>query len=292
MNAPQTISVIVCTRDRPALAFDTVDSIVAGDLVPDEIVVVDQSRYADPRLAARGEPVHYVWTQSRGLCRARNLGLSHSRGGVIAFSDDDVRVDRGWLRALVGAIGTPEDRVVAAGQVIPAPPERAGAFAASYYVDDTPVVYSGRIARDPLGGGNMAIHRDAFEAVGTFDERIGAGARYPAADDNDFGLRLLEAGFRIVYVPEAIVYHRAWRSRWQYPVIRWRYGRGKGGFYGKHLLLSDRHIQRRLARDLGVRLRRLPRNAVRDPRQALGDVVYTTGVLTGLAQWYALDRKK
>jgi GT2 family glycosyltransferase len=291
MTEAPTVSVIVCTRDRPALVHDTVESILRGDTTPTEIVVVDQSRYADPRLAERGEPVRYVWSQTRGLCRARNIGLERASGDVIAFSDDDVLVDRGWLRALLDAIGVEQDRMVAAGQVIPAAPERPGGFASSYYVDDQPEVYSGRIPRDPLGGGNMAAHRSAFAAVGGFDERLGAGARYPAADDNDFGLRLLEAGFRIAYVPQAIVRHRAWRSRWNYPVVRWRYGRGKGGFYGKHLMLSDHHIQRRLRRDVGHRLRRLPRNVVRDPRLAVGDVAYTAGVVTALVQWLALERK-
>jgi len=284
------VSVIVCTRDRPGLAYDTVESILAGELTPAEIVIVDQSRYPDPRLANRGAPLQYVWTQTRGLCRARNIGVERARGSVIAFSDDDVFVDRGWLHALVGAIGEQDDRTVAAGQVIPAAPERPGAFAASYYVDDQPVVYSGRIARDPLGGGNMAIHRSAIESVGGFDERLGAGGRYPAADDNDFGLRLLEAGFRIAYVPAAIVRHRAWRPRWNYPVVRWRYGRGKGGFYGKHLMLGDHHIQRRLRRDVGHRLRRLPRNVVRDPRLAVGDLAYTAGVVSALAQWLIVER--
>jgi GT2 family glycosyltransferase len=286
-----TISVIVCTRDRPALAHDTVESILGGELVPDEIVVVDQSRYADPRLAAQPSPMRYSWTQTRGLSLARNLGVARAAGDVIAFSDDDMFVDRGWLRALVTAIGEPDERLAAAGQVIPATPDYTGAFASSSYVDDMPVVYSGRIERDPLPGGNMAIHRSAFEVVGGFDERLGAGAPFPSADDNDFGLRLLEAGFRIVYVPTAIVHHRAWRSRWQYPTVRWRYGRGKGGFYGKHLMLSERHIQRRLTGDIGRRLRHLPRNVVRNPRQAVGDVAYTAGVVTGLVRWYARERK-
>jgi hypothetical protein len=56
-------------------------------------------------------------------------------------------------------------------------------------------------------------------------------------------------------------------------------------------MLSDHHIQRRLRRDVGHRLRRLPRNVVRDPRLAVGDVAYTAGVVTALVQWLALERK-
>lgn len=293
MTEPPSVSVVVCTRDRPLLLLDTIASILEGDTKPAEIVVVDQSRARDPKIEEHAnQSVVYISCPGRGLTQARNIGLARARGRVIAFSDDDVRVDPKWLGSLVAAIGAEEERLVAAGQVIPAPPERPGAFTSSYYIDDTPATYTGRIERDPLGGGNMAMYRSGFDVVGLFDERLGAGGRYPAADDNDFGLRLLEAGFSIVYVPEAIVYHRAWRSRWRYPVVRWRYGRGKGGFYGKHLGLSERHIQRRLARDVGRRLRHLPQNALRNPRQAVGDLAYIGGLASALAQWLVTERRR
>jgi len=290
MSLKPTVSVIVCTRERPRLLHDTIESILDGDLQPIELLVVDQSRRPDPVFGSGDKRIKYVWTQTRGLSRARNIGIGAARANVVAFSDDDVLVHPSWLAALVTALGAEEERVVSAGQVVPAPPERRGAFTASHYVDDRPATYVGRIDRDPLGGGNMATYRSAFDLVGLFDERLGAGGRYPAADDNDFGLRLLEAGFCIAYVPEAIVYHRAWRSRWRYPLVRWRYGRGKGGFYGKHLGLSDRHVQRRLARDVGHRVRRLPRNLLREPRQAVGDLAYLAGVATALMQWLITER--
>jgi GT2 family glycosyltransferase len=265
---------------------DAVASVLAGVLVPDEIVVVDQSREPHAALIANGgAPVRYVYSPTRGLCRARNLAVREARGDLLAFIDDDATADPGWLAALVDAAGAEDERLVAGGQVVPASPERAGAFVASEYVDHRSAVYQGRIDRDPLGGGNMAAYRSAFATVGLFDERLGAGARYPAADDNDIGLRLLEAGYRIVYVPEATIYHRAWRRRWSYPALRWRYGRGKGGFYAKHRALGDGHIRRRLRRDVGHRLRRLPLLALRQPRRAVGDVAYVAGVVAGYGSW-------
>ena len=197
-----------------------------------------------------------------------------------------------WLRELVVALGEESERVAVAGQVLPGVPERPGAFTTSWYADDEAKSYSGRIDKDPLGGGNMAIHRSAFVTIGEFDRRLGPGARYPAAEDNDLGLRLLEAGYRIVYAPGAVVEHRAWRPRSFYPVVRWRYGRGKGGFYGKHLALEDRHIKRRLTRDVTHRLRRLPRSILREPRQALGDLAYVSGICVGLTQWLVSERER
>ena len=97
-------------------------------------------------------------------------------------------------------------------------------FAPSTKVDTAPAVYHGRLHEDVLYTGNMAMDRSAARAVGVFDERLGPGTSFPSAEDNDFGFRLLEAGYRIVYVPEALLYHRAWRSERDYVRLRWSYG--------------------------------------------------------------------
>jgi GT2 family glycosyltransferase len=134
----------------------------------------------------------------------------------------------------------------------------------------------------------MAAYRSALATVGAFDERLGPGSRFPAAEDNDLGFRLLEAGFRIIYEPRAIVYHRAWRPRRDYLKVRWLYGRGKGGFYGKHRDRPDRHITRRARHDVGHRLRRLPARVLREPLGAAGDLLYIAGVCRGWWEWSRL----
>ena len=174
---------------------------------------------------------------------------------------------------------------MATGRVVAGEPERAGAFVPSTAEELLRAEYRGRIDRDVLAGGNVALWRAALDEVGPWDERLGAGAPYPAADDNDLGFRLLEAGYRIVYVPGALLYHRAWRPRWAYPAVRWRYGRGKGGFYMKHARGADGHIRTRLRRDVSHRLRRLPRSVVHDPRLAAGDVAYLGGLFAGIVRW-------
>jgi GT2 family glycosyltransferase len=121
--------------------------------------------------------------------------------------------------------------------------------------------------------------------VGGFDARLGAGSRFPAADDNDLGFRLLKAGYEIVYAPQAVVYHRAWRPASEYLVMRWRYGRGKGGFYAKHLPTEPRYMLGRIACDVGRRALGFFGRLRRDPRGAAGDVVYSLGVMVGVIQW-------
>ena len=288
-------SIVIATRDRPALLVDTVRSILAGTHVPEEIVIVDQSRRIDATVGTlvddRPEVLTLVRVGGAGLTRARNAGAARARHDALVFVDDDMHADPKWLASLLGGLGGPDDRDVVTGRVVAGAPERPGAFVPSTAHELLRAEYRGRIDRDVLAGGNAALWRAALDEVGPWDERLGAGARFPAADDNDLGFRLLEAGYRIVYLPEALLYHRAWRPRWEYPLVRWRYGRGKAGFYMKHAAAGDGHIRRRLRRDVGHRIRRLPRSVVRDPRLATGDLAYLGGLLAGSAQWMLWERR-
>jgi hypothetical protein len=67
--------------------------------------------------------------------------------------------------------------------------------------------------------------------------------------------------------------------------MRWRYGRGKGGFYAKHLRSSARYMLGRIGCDLGKRAAAFPRRLQKDRRGAAGDVVYSWGVVIGVVQW-------
>lgn len=288
-------SVVIATRGRPALVLDTVRSILAGTHVPEEIVIVDQSPSVDHALGAlageRPDVLTLVRSHDAGLTRARNAGVAHARNDVLVFVDDDMTADPRWLPSLLAGLGAPAEREVVTGRVVAGEPERPGAFVPSTAHELLRAEYSGRIDRDVLAGGNVALWRAALDEVGPWDERLGAGSRYPAADDNDLGFRLLEAGYRIVYLPDALLYHRAWRPRWAYPAVRWRYGRGKAGFYMKHARAAGGHIRKRLRRDVGHRLRRLPRSLLSDPRRAAGDLAYLGGLCAGMFDWLISERR-
>ena len=142
------------------------------------------------------------------------------------------------------------------GRAVGGQPESPGAFAPSLHLDPRPTVYRGRPGRDVLLPMNMALFRIAFAEVGGFDERLGVGTRFPSSEDNDFGFRLLEAGFDIVYDPEVFVVHRAWRRPEALLPLRWAYGRGQGAYYIKYWSLRDRYMLRRLGWDVGRHLKR------------------------------------
>ena len=282
-------SVVIPSRNRPDFLLAAVGSVLAGDVLPAEIVVVDQSDTPHEGLAGMGVvhgcTVHYLHTAPRGVSRARNAGLQAATQPVVVFTDDDVLVDRAWLGALVGAVGGPESRDVATGRVLATESEVPGAFAPALVGSEEPAVYQGRLRRDVLEAGNMAAARRVIAQLGGFDERLGPGTAFPAGEDNDMGLRLLAAGCRIHYVPGAVIHHRAWRGPREYLPLRWHYGIGQGAYYGKHLSLRDRYMLGRLARLLRHHLWLSLRRAPREPKPALGHFVYVAGVLTGVLRW-------
>lgn len=298
MNKPHghpPVSLIIASRNRPDLLWATVASVLQGDERPAEIIVVDQSDtpHGPPATLSSNSTceVHYLWTESVGSSRSRNAGIAAAKYDLLALIDDDMFVAPTWFGSLIQALIDAQPRAVVTGRVLPAEPELPGGFAPSTKLDEAPVVYVGRVGGDILYTGNMAMFRSAVDEVGTFDTRLGPGTRFPAAEDNDFGFRLLEAGHSIIYAPEAVVYHRAARGERDYLRLRWNYGRGQGGFYAKHLSLRDRFMLGRMSRDLLRRVYRAARRAWRQPRRAYGDAIYILGVLAGAGQWILTQRR-
>lgn len=281
-------SLVICTRGRPQLLTDTLVSVFEGTRLPTEVVVIDQSESRHPGLpsppAGRSCDVRYHHTDSRGLSHARNEAVAAARHELMVFTDDDVRVEPNWLETLLDHVRAAGPDVVFTGRVMPAGDGSAHGFVPSIKTDLEREVYRGRVGADVIYPHNMALHRSLLDRVGAFDPRLGAGARFAASEDNDFCHRVLEAGYEIRYVPDAVVHHRAWRSRREYLPLRWSYGRGQGAYYVKHLDPRDGYMARRLLYDARQRIARAFLRW-RTPLGSLGELTYLAGLLTGAAEW-------
>ena len=288
-------SLVICSRNRPKLLLETVESVLQGQEVPTELIIIDQSDVSHPTLETfttnRPCEVRYLWTCSVGVGRARNAGITAAQYEILAFTDDDMSATPAWFGSLVRALLEAGRRAVVTGQVLPGDMEVPGSFVPSTKSHEALVVYEGRVGKDVLWTGNMALYRSAVETVGFFDERLGPGSRFPASEDNDFGFRLLEAGYHIVYMPEAILYHRAWRSKHDYLPLRWNYGRGQGAYYAKYLSLRDHYILRRMCWHMLSSMFRFVRRLPCQRRLAYGDAVFVLGMLSGAVQWLLTQRR-
>ncbi|HEU5182764.1 MAG TPA: glycosyltransferase [Candidatus Polarisedimenticolia bacterium] len=289
----RSISVLICTRDRSAMLEECLRSVLACAPGATEIVVVDQSADETTRLAVCRQqggkvPVRYLRSRGKGLSHAKNQGIADCTSDIVAFTDDDCRVDAGWLGAITGPIAAGTAGAVA-GRTLPEPGSDGGEETRSMYAPPQARSFSARTHPWRVGGGgNFAVLREAMRRVGPFDERFGPGAPLESAEDMDMVHRLLRAGFRIVYVPEAVVQHRSWRAPVENRRLARRYGVGAGGYFAKHFVAGDLISGWRFVQRAGVRSLSLASGALRgDGRKMEEQLEYLKGLFQGGARYFA-----
>ncbi|MDQ3714847.1 MAG: glycosyltransferase [Actinomycetota bacterium] len=216
------VSVIVCTRDRPEQLRRALAAVKALRPAPDQVLVVDNaSASSATREVVDSYPeVGYVHEPRPGLSVARNRGLRETSGEVVAFTDDDAEVRPNWLAGLLAGFDAPEVMAVT-GLVLPAALDtegqllfenHLGGFGQGYrrQLFDSAFYRGMRRYGVPVwrigAGASMAVRRQAFDLVGGFDERLGAGAA-GCSEDSEFWYRLLAQGWHCRYEPAAVAVH-------------------------------------------------------------------------------------
>ncbi|HKK31603.1 MAG TPA: glycosyltransferase [Alphaproteobacteria bacterium] len=167
-----------------------------------EILVVDNGSAISPESICSSVPgVRLVIEPEPGPGPARNRGIAEAKGDILAFTDSDCRVDRGWLAAILDAFRDPEVSV-AGGDII----VKYADPSAPTLIEPYERVYSFRnrsyIRKGFSAAANLAVRRTVFDRVGGFGGR-------GIAEDQDWGLRASATGFKPVYLPAMVVFHPA-----------------------------------------------------------------------------------
>lgn len=175
-----------------------------------------------------------------GVGAAREAGRLAATGEIVAFADDDVRVDVGWLRSFGARFAADPGLWACTGLILPAELETpAQVYFERYYggfagerLFAPRILTTGRgvfgsaqlTARDDAGtivrqaplygvgaygaGANMAVRRSAFDTVGGFDVALGTGTPSQGGEDLQIFIDVLWAGGVMRYEPAAFVHHR------------------------------------------------------------------------------------
>ncbi|MCI0407675.1 MAG: glycosyltransferase [Acidobacteria bacterium] len=252
MRGPR-ISVLIATADRPELLADCLAHLRRSPFEGVEIIVLDQSRNLQHREPEEDGPerwLRHVHCPRRGKSAALNRGIAEAKGGLLAFTDDDCRVAENWLEEMHRACVDTRGEVALTGRVLAGEREGDAVIAPSLLDEGQEREYRRPAFRDVLFGNNMAIPAPVLRRVGPFDETLGPGTSWPAAEDNDLGYRLLRARVPIRYLPNLVVTHRSWRKPRQQQGLYRDYGIGQGAFYGKHARRGNLHMVARMARSL------------------------------------------
>ena len=201
-----------------------------------ELVVIDQN--PDDRLSGILRPFTSRFPilhlrSATGLSRARNVGLKHVSGDIVAFPDDDCWYPQGLLAAAHEQLATADNcdgvigRSVDEGGSASAFQARAPAGLVDRYSVWTQVISY-----------TIFLRRAVVEKVGIFDEDLGVGAGtiFGSGEETDYIVRALSTGCRLLFSPDLYVHHPDPDTIIDKKIVRraYSYGCGMGRVLAKH----------------------------------------------------------
>lgn len=195
------------------------------DAIEWEIILVDNNSTDDTRSVSvqynesSTLNIHYIFEGQQGLSFARNKGIETAKGKYVVFIDDDIRVTPKWLRTIYDTFEEFKCDAVG-GRIHIESPQSLPAWI-------SPDMYGflghqdfGNTAHEMDGytefpfGGNMAVTRDVFSEIGTFDTSLGRRGEGSKSDElfkgeeTDFFHRLADSGGVFRYHSDILVLHK------------------------------------------------------------------------------------
>jgi len=218
------ITIAICTYNRCENLRRTLESLTRLEVPAGlewELLVIDNNSHDQTKQVvesfAERLPVRYVFETQQGHTYARNRAIQEMRGDLLLFTDDDVEVDAGWVKAMWQAARDYPESAFFGGKVLPLwecerpawfdldalPPLRDVIVYAAGSDESYP--YSENLT--PIGA-NMAFRRWVFDKVGLFRTDLGRkGFGTEGGDEAEFCRRLSRVGVEGVFVPAAVVHH-------------------------------------------------------------------------------------
>jgi GT2 family glycosyltransferase len=240
------VTLVIPTLGRPMLG-GCLESIARGTVWSARLLIIDQgtNEHTDAMVAEyteRGMVIDHHRSPKRGTAAAMNTAIELVETSFIAVTHDDCEVNAEWLERIAARLRSEPGSIIT-GQVRPEGDE----VVPGTITETAPMRFERPIIdRDPLFPDNMAFARAIADRLGAFDE----DERLRFAEDAEWSYRALRGGVPIVYDPELVVTHLAWRDAAQRVVTYQRYSASQGGFYGKYLRRGDWYIGLRVGYDL------------------------------------------
>jgi cellulose synthase/poly-beta-1,6-N-acetylglucosamine synthase-like glycosyltransferase len=216
-------SIIVPVYNNRNTILTCLKSIQKNGLKKDnyEIIVVDDGSEDDPGELVKSFNVNFLKQKHKGPAAARNLGAWNSKGEIIVFIDADCIAEKNWLKEMLEPFADPSVKGVQ-GAYKTIQKEIVARFAQCEIEERYRIMKKNHFI-DFIGTYSAAYRNEIFIKMGGFDES------FPIAsgEDADFSYRLSRNNYKLVFNPDAIVYHnhpdkfptylkqKFWRAYWR-----------------------------------------------------------------------------
>jgi glycosyltransferase involved in cell wall biosynthesis len=238
------VTVAVCTRNRSEDLARCLEAICNLDYSNLDILIIDNApgdNSTQMLIENKFPHLRYVREPRPGLNWARNRAIIEARGEIIAYTDDDVIVDKRWVSEMAILFTENPEVMSVTGLVVPYELETKSQALFEYYggfgrgfqrkwfrVENRKVPWKLLGAGQFGTGANMAYRRCIFDEIGYFDPALDVGTVTNGGGDLEMFFRILKEGHTLVYEPAAFVRHRHRRS---YPELRYQITNNSKGFF-------------------------------------------------------------
>jgi glycosyltransferase involved in cell wall biosynthesis len=197
------VSVIVPIYNAESTLAACINSLLGLDYPKEnlELILVNNAstdRTADV-LNRYSREIEILYEEKKGPAVTRNKGLLNARGYVVAFTDSDCVVDKDWLRQIVIPLQDDSIGIVGGKILAKRPCNKIEEFGEKIHDHNRSI---NEFKPPYVITMNWASRLCVLKEVGLFNESFKRG------EDVDLSYRILQAGYKFVYKPEAIVYHR------------------------------------------------------------------------------------
>lgn len=270
MSGKVEVSVIIPTKNRHSNLKACVETIIQSysSYPYKELLVIDSSE--DPSVREMNKKLiervggRYYFETGKGVSLARNTGILKSSGEILVFADDDFIVDKNWIKKIIenykdaDVMGCTGRMLTYRNDEISELYEKCMSFdrgevkriftkkdisvlkllktvtliGNKRLFEKTPVPWA-------VGYGFYSFRRKIFDIVGYFDENLGRGAIFVGGEDPDIFYRTLKHDYKMIYEPNAIIYHNH-RQKYE-DILKDAYNSGKSikAITTKHIKEKD-----------------------------------------------------
>ena len=219
------VSIIIPTYNRVQKLFKLLKSIKMLTPLPNEVIIIDDNSTDGSKkilskwkgISSRYDKRIILKNNNKGPADSRNRGIKVSKNELIAFTDDDVILDKHWLKYITSKFQNIPDKLAGVGGSVRS---LRGDILSQYYIEHK--ILEAPLSLNYLPTVNCCLKKSALLEIGGFNTSFS----FAGGEDTDICLRLRNLGYFFLKERKAVVYHDFSSNFLDFCKMWIRYGKG------------------------------------------------------------------